>query len=394
MKNQQIQGKKTTPIQFDVETMLGQMSPYTCTAAAICELIDNSIDAGASRISVDYTEDRLMIADNGRGLDYNKIENLYHHVKQEHAKGDLGKFALGAKGAREYLAGHDMGSHLYVGKVVGENSVSLATLNDQLEIEVQKSCDLETYWKVLHPDSITPDSGVVCIYKDVKNFDKNDFVSELQALKKHIGITYYYIMERRGVKIFLNGEEIEPYKIVGDQYLAHFPPREEVYRKQKHADRKLTLALNKAPAKKNQKDESYAGVVWIRNERVITWGGKFGIPYLRNPNYPSQLVIETGDDFDDEFNMTPGKELPHGTKPKPKFRNFLKDHYIKPLHEICNVAEEEEPEIEFNSSFNKDLNRLFWSAGIIGKHSSVQHTKSKTSNTNNNNTNNNKHKQQ
>ena len=388
MQSEQTQGKKIIPIQFDVETMMGQLAPYTCTAAAVCELIDNSIDAGASRIFVDYTEDRLKVSDNGKGLDYNTIENLYHHVKQEHAEGDLGKFAAGSKTAREYLAGHAKGSHLYVSKVVDENSVNLATLNDRLEIEVEKSYDLETHWEALHPDSITPDSGVVCIYKDVKNVDKNDFVSELQALKQHIGITYYYIMERRGVTVFLNGKEIEPINIVGDQYLPHFPPQELVYRKQKHADRKLTLSLCKAPAKKNQKDESYAGVIWVRNERVIAWGGKHTLPYLLNPNYPAQAVIETRDDFDNEFNMTPGKELPRGTKPKPKFRNFLKEHYIKPLHEICNVAEEEEPEIEFDSSFNKDLNRLFWSAGIIGKHSPVQRTASRVSSPNGNANNN------
>jgi hypothetical protein len=374
MQIQKTQDHKVSQIKIDPETLMGQLSPYTCIEAAICELIDNSLDASANRIDIDFALDellrtKLILADNGKGLGFDEIEKLYDHVRQDHAKGDIGKYSLGCKAARQHLSGHAPRSHLCIGKVAAEDHVNLATLNDNFEIDVKKAHDLKKFWEDLHLSPVAPDSGLITILRDIKGVDVDNFDAHLEDLRHHIGVTYCrHIMQKR-IKIFLNKEEVEPIDIIGEQYLEHVPPREVIFKKHGYPDRKLTLSINKAPEKKNNKDKGYAGGCWFRNDRMISlYGHKWGIPYLNNPNYPMQLVLETEDDFDDEFNMTPGKELTARAKLKPALKRSIEKECVQAFHEICNVEMSQETEVKLHSSFNKRLNTIFQAHGIVDKY--------------------------
>ena len=78
---------------------------------AICDIIDNSIDADSTKIQVFIEEDnekqlRIMIADNGNGMEYEVLdEALKLGSNSEHSTGgDLGKFGMGLSTAGLSLA--------------------------------------------------------------------------------------------------------------------------------------------------------------------------------------------------------------------------------------------------------------------------------------------------
>jgi hypothetical protein len=72
--------------------------------AAVADLIDNSLDAGATRIDVDLRSDWrgafLRIADNGRGMTDRVLdEAMRYGSSRDYSTGDLGYFGLGLKTA-------------------------------------------------------------------------------------------------------------------------------------------------------------------------------------------------------------------------------------------------------------------------------------------------------
>lgn len=78
---------------------------YECSTA-IADLIDNSLAADASEISVEIvarsgdTPAHIIIADNGRGMDRDKlVESMRFGAFQEYSEEDLGKYGLGLKTA-------------------------------------------------------------------------------------------------------------------------------------------------------------------------------------------------------------------------------------------------------------------------------------------------------
>lgn len=71
---------------------------------AVADLVDNSIEAGASVVAIDVEFDGddswVRIADNGKGLTPAQLrEAMRYGAKREYAKEDLGKFGLGLKTA-------------------------------------------------------------------------------------------------------------------------------------------------------------------------------------------------------------------------------------------------------------------------------------------------------
>lgn len=73
--------------------------------AALADLIDNSIDAGASRVEITFFRDdheitAVTIADDGRGMDADELRiGMQFAGKTEHRRTDLGTYGMGLKSA-------------------------------------------------------------------------------------------------------------------------------------------------------------------------------------------------------------------------------------------------------------------------------------------------------
>jgi hypothetical protein len=72
---------------------------------ALADLIDNSVDAGASKVLVRFFRGsggvrRIVIADNGRGMSEPDLKKaMQYGVRASHKKSDLGKYGIGLKAA-------------------------------------------------------------------------------------------------------------------------------------------------------------------------------------------------------------------------------------------------------------------------------------------------------
>ncbi len=74
---------------------------------AIADIVDNSVDAGAYEIHILTDKDRVLIADDGKGMDEKALQNAVTPWRKrisDHESGSKGKYGIGLKAAGFSLA--------------------------------------------------------------------------------------------------------------------------------------------------------------------------------------------------------------------------------------------------------------------------------------------------
>lgn len=84
-----------TPHTNLIESIRQQNLPWTTIFG---ELIDNSLDAGANRVAIEFTKDNCVITDDGKGCDDLRVM-LAPGARKDHATTELGRYGIGAKDA-------------------------------------------------------------------------------------------------------------------------------------------------------------------------------------------------------------------------------------------------------------------------------------------------------
>ncbi|MER6827450.1 ATP-binding protein [Streptosporangium sp. NPDC000563] len=189
---------------------------------AVADLVDNSIDAGASRVLIRLVrvEGRLRalyVVDNGHGIPESKIDAAMTVGGQRaYNSKDLGKFGLGLKAASFSQAR----SLAVVSKAFGSPAVGRRWLLN----ENRKSfhCDIiptdfatdefERKWGIEEIDT-----GTVIRWDDVTGFPATDdfarveeFISHTaSALRNHLGLVFHRILDAGRISIEIDVEDIE-----------------------------------------------------------------------------------------------------------------------------------------------------------------------------------------
>lgn len=201
---------------------------------AICDILDNSIQAGASCIDIfiNLEENWITIRDNGVGMTDQQIIDAFTYGKKTEGSKSLGKFGMGLKTASTSLG--------------GKISIFSATTADEHATEFSGtfvldigSIERENKWEIerveTEPDhkkrfikrhnQVAPPEGSNCTgtmirierlnnllgkeYQDktAKPFEKatKDFVT---SLRKHLGKTYFHFLSA-GTKIAVDGRFVE-----------------------------------------------------------------------------------------------------------------------------------------------------------------------------------------
>lgn len=103
--NTNIPPKGTLPIEVEVGTVSHlSLGLYRNYALAIKEVISNAYDAGATevKIKLDLKNKKIIIRDNGRGMDFNQFKDEYLHVglvkKPTNTPDELGRLRVGTFG--------------------------------------------------------------------------------------------------------------------------------------------------------------------------------------------------------------------------------------------------------------------------------------------------------
>ena len=183
---------------------------------AICDIIDNSIDADSTRIQVFIEEDsnkqmRIIIADNGTGMEYHVLdEALKLGSDSEHDDGgDLGKFGMGLSTAGLSLANRTT--------VLTKQINSPRLLKSMTDVDIIKKSNAFVKFigeanqaeEIFFKNMVQNDTGTIIIFENcsgVTNKNPKQFSSKLI---KEMARIYRKYMNR--ISFEVNGEKVLPY---------------------------------------------------------------------------------------------------------------------------------------------------------------------------------------
>lgn len=297
---------------------------------AIADIIDNSISGAASEIELyfDWDNRRIIIADNGYGMDYKALMDAMEigsaDPNEMRPSEDLGRFGLGMKTASFSLAK----KLLVISKKNStisnaEWDLDTVAVEDKWEIsecdEVEMSLILEsinTYtqynnWKQGTLIVISELDRLI----DETNIDKSkkNFYKMIKKIKAHIAITFHRFMEEDELKISVNGNEIQPWnpfwiKSPATMELA----REELFDGKNEVVVEPYILPHKSKYNSEEEFNEAAGIKdWrghqgfyvYRNRRLLVYGTWFG-KFKKEPAYNlARIKLDMNADSDFEWDI-------------------------------------------------------------------------------------------
>ena len=311
-------------------------------ASAICDIVDNSITADASKIIIKiikendvFNDNRLnntkeyIIIDNGKGMrDEEIIKSLeLGSSSDNYDENSLSKFGLGLKSAS-----FSQGDILDVTSSIDGININRYVL-DMAKITDKYICTKEEPYE--HDVEILKNYGKGTIIR-INNIHKNNhpsIKSTFNELKEKLGVIYYYFIKENNLNIKLDDEDIEPIDILFSEDL-NIDLDEQmwggkevgwIYRPKKFileesGNNSVTLEVTQLPyppifeidgeLTANQVREKYKinnknyGVYVYRNKRLISWAESFDglIPNAVNL-YAFRARLNINSDSDDMFNI-------------------------------------------------------------------------------------------
>ena len=322
---------------------------------AVADLIDNSIAAGATKVSVQVVQDfrgsiRLSIADNGSGMDR---EGLVHAMQYGSPKrpdpASLGKYGLGLKTASTAFCRRLS----LISRPSGDSPVLMATWDLDHVVEKQQwllqMSDDPDDEALEHFDNVASgSSGTVVFWNKVDRLlrDYQDptgaparraLTKRCRELKEHIAMTYQRFLDKsdsraRSVEITVNGETVEPWdpfqkafsELVADETVevegtgATFRVRAYILpRREEFSDDNL--------ARKAKLSSNMQGLYIYREERLIHEADWLGM-FQKEP-HSTLLRIEFSFDhkLDDAFHLDIKKSQ---IILNDELWNWLKDQFL------------------------------------------------------------------
>ena len=201
------------------------------TAAALADIIDNSIAAEARSIDVDFTWNgpvsRVTIRDNGRGMSEIEIEKAMRlgdrDPREERHADDLGRFGLGLK-----TASFSQCKRL---TVVSKQNGGVHAFRWDLDVLRESNSD---EWRLLI--GVAPGSEDLPLLLDIQakgtlvawevmdrvvlpGFTAQDFLDLIDDVERHLSLVFHRYISRRRFVLRLNGREIVP----TDPFLSDHP---------------------------------------------------------------------------------------------------------------------------------------------------------------------------
>ena len=271
------------------------------TAAALADIIDNSISAGATEVRIEFvwtgSTSRISALDDGRGMDDATLESAMRlgdkNPLDTRDPNDLGRFGMGLKtasfsqcrrltvasvrsGSRSCLrwdldalaANPDGGWLLFEGPAIGSESC-LAPLSER-------------------------QSGTLVLWESLDRivttgYTADDFVDLVDRVEAHMAMIFHRLLQgpRARLRIFLNGRPVTPW----DPFLSGHPakPWNSPVAKQRTVDGLVSVECHVLPHKDKLTAEEFEsgagpegwnaqqGFYVYRNERLLVAGGWLGL---------------------------------------------------------------------------------------------------------------------
>lgn len=311
--------------------------------AAIADIIDNSISAGAKNIWVDYEWNgeatTISVIDDGSGMSNDELINAMRPGSKNpldirEAK-DLGRFGLGLKTASfsqckkfSVISKNKSGETSwwcwdleYVNEVKSWSLVNYYPNESFLQKIKQSSKGTAVIWWEI--DRLTKGTQA----DNTESMDK--FMRTMDTVKKHLSMVFHRYMSE-GLKIHFRDREIEPWdpfmigadglQAKGDVYL----DRRRIMIKGFVLPHRSKLTAEEYNYGKGPKDSwtAHQGFYVYRNKRLLVAGDWLGIGnFKREVHYDlCRIMIDLPNDCDDEWQIDIKKSL---ARPPMKYREEI-----------------------------------------------------------------------
>lgn len=212
---------KTIRLRPDARLVKSLGSHHTFESA-IADLVDNCIDAEATRISVRLLtkDERLVqveVMDNGKGMDADaadKAMTLGH--QRDYGESDLGHFGVGLKAASfgqcdvltvwsSHLEAVPVGRRIrradfsqdFSCEVLSRDAATVAAA--QRDREINCACGTTVVWSALRNT-----------YRGSNDAEAREWLSRMElAVRQHLGVTFHRLIDKKALTIDILVDEIE-----------------------------------------------------------------------------------------------------------------------------------------------------------------------------------------
>ncbi|WP_418602137.1 ATP-binding protein [Mycolicibacterium sp. SCSIO 43805] len=318
--------------------------------SAIADLVDNSIDAGASRVSIRLLtrKDRLTqveVLDNGKGMDAraaNAAMTIGH--QRDYTDGDLGHFGMGLKAAS---FGHcdvlTVWSNSYGATPVGRR-IRRADFSKDFTCEVLSS-DVAAQHAADRQEVLGSPEGTSIVWTDIRNAYRGRNQDEArgwlsarnEALRSHLGVTFHRLLASHRLQIDVLVDELG--EAITGPGVPILPINPFGYATSGHpeypknliataGDVKVKLACHIWPAKSDvtgfrigsRSGEQFQGFYIYRHDRLLQVGGWSHTATPMPARQLARVVIEDTGAIGPFVTMNPEKS---GLKFEPIFHDAI-----------------------------------------------------------------------
>lgn len=297
---------------------------------AIADILDNSISGAATEIELyfDWDNRRIIIADNGFGMDYQELMDAMEigsaDPNEMRPSEDLGRFGLGMK-----TASFSMAKKLLViskkNSTISNAEWNLNTVASEDKWEISEYDESEILMILESIDTYTQynnwKQGTLIIISELDRLidetniekSKKNFYKMIRNIKSHIAITFHRFMEEDALKISVNGNKLEAWnpfwiKSPATMELA----REELFDGKNEVVVEPYILPHKSKYNSEEEFKEAAGVKdWrghqgfyvYRNRRLLVYGTWFG-KFKKEPAYNlARIKLDMSADSDFEWDI-------------------------------------------------------------------------------------------
>lgn len=361
---------------------------------SIADLVDNSIEAGATEVFVDliFKEDKscIRIFDNGIGMSPNQIdEALRYGSKRDYSNNDLGKFGLGLKTAalshcrKLSVASRQKGSTEISILMWDMDHIEKEDRWEALRLELQ-----EANPKI--NEKLQDNTGTLILWEELDrlstgSLDKDSFIASCRQVEEHLGVVFHRFLNQEAkrklpLSIYINGNPIKAWDpfVKNEPETRVLPSKEFSY---EHKGKQLSIKVQPyilppeklftsksahvaaaGPKKWNRQQGFYI----YRNDRLIQSGGWNRVRAADEHTKLARIAIDFNSSADESFKINIAKmtvQLP--TKIRPDLTKF------------ASVVASAADKIYRESSKKKKNNGTLWTSN----YSSWQNSKSNAQST-------------
>ncbi|MCW3045758.1 MAG: hypothetical protein JWO74_42 [Solirubrobacterales bacterium] len=311
--------------------------------AALAELVDNSIDAGARHVLIRFVRDggrlvRLLVIDDGSGMGDNRIDiAMTVGGSRSYDDGEIGRFGLGLKAASFSQAR----SVTVVSAARGQNAVGrrwqMAKAKQDYRCEIVDHAFALS--QLAHDWGFPPSqTGTLVRWDDVKGFPTVDNEAAVERflqgafakIRAHLGLIFHRILDGTDLRLLLDVEDagdvvlrtdvpsLDPFGYAKTG-AAGWPKRIRAGR----GTRKLVLECHIWPGRSNNDEFRLDGNLIERqglyiyyNDRLVQWGGWNGLCHADKQLNLARIALNIDGDVEQMMSLKPEK---NGVEVGPEF---------------------------------------------------------------------------